>query len=111
MLSIYDPYDDVPGYLLKARVALNHLASELGREYGFENDAALQLALAHALDVCRMLHIPIRAHFMRVFLYGNTGLETDWLLSDLGAYLLLMNAGHRNYYIARAQLYPFFRSK
>jgi len=58
----------------------------------------------------RMLHIPIKNHFRRVFLYSNTGLETDWLLSDLGAYLLLMNAGHRNYYTARAQLYPFFRT-
>jgi len=104
MLSIYDPYEDVferPLY----NIPLRHMASELMKDFGFANTAELNDSLQRTFEVCLIMNIPITDHFKKVYLYANHDLTTDWLLSDLATYLLLMNGNNRNYNVARARMY------
>ena len=105
MLSIYDPYEEVFFNIPAFRVPLRHLASELLDEFGISNEAEFEKIMEKAFDVCFTLDIPINVHFRKIFLYANDQLITDWLLSDLATYLLLMNGDVRNYKVAQAQVY------
>jgi hypothetical protein len=108
MLIVYDPYDDFAGYNQQPQVPLTHLASELVEAYGYHGQE-LNAAMEHAFNVCLALHIPIEFHFRRVYLAGNHQLATDWMLSDLGSYLLLMSGNSHNPNVARARLYACTR--
>lgn len=111
MLSIYDPYEEVFEYIPFYQAPLRHLASELLPEFGIRSEEELEQNLEKAFEVCLAMHIPIKEHFKKVFLYTDGQLYTDWLLSDMGSYLLLINGNTRNYYVARAQMYIINREK
>jgi hypothetical protein len=111
LLSLYDPYEDFFVADSFQAIPLRHLASELAIAYGYSDKADLDKALDDAFDVCLMMGIPISDHFKKVYLYENTGMSTDWLLSDLGSYLLLMNGNSRNLAVAKARLYVYTLSK
>lgn len=109
MLRKYDPVGD---FLAEEtirqhlRAPLRHLASELMEELGYHSDADLKHALARTFDVCTALHIYIPHHFRQVYVYSAAeGLHTDWQLTDLGSYLLLVNGNSRNPRVAHAQLH------
>lgn len=108
MLKKYDPLDD---YLEEElfhrlfRMPLRHLASELMDDLGYHTEADLQEALTRTFAVCCSLHIHIPAHFRRIYVADHSGVHTDWQLSDLGSYLLLVNGNSHNQRVAEAQLY------
>jgi hypothetical protein len=95
LLSLYDPYEDFFVADSFQAIPLRHLASELAIAYGYSDKADLDKALDDK----------------KVYLYENTGMSTDWLLSDLGSYLLLMNGNSRNLAVAKARLYVYTLSK
>ena len=109
MLRKYDPTGDFlaeEAILQHLRAPLRHLASELMEELGYHSEADLEHALARTFDVCTALHIYIPHHFRQVYVFSTEeGLQTDWQLTDLGSYLLLVNGNSRNPRVARAQLH------
>src|SRR5216684_5413284 len=105
LLSLYDPYEDFFDSDKYHTVPLPCLASELATAYGFTDKADLEHALNEAFEVCLLTGIPIREHFKRVYLCENDCLVTDWLLSELGSYLLLINGNARNPAVAKARVY------
>lgn len=105
MLSIYDPLEDLMAAARFREVPLRHLASELKKEFGYQSDEELQNAIHNAFEVCCLLDIPISLHFRNVYIYEGNELRTDWLLSDLGSYLLLINGDAHNLNVAKARLY------
>lgn len=113
MLKKYDPLED---YLeeemlrIMLRAPLRHLASELMEEMGYHTEADLEQALVRAFSICCSLHINIPQHFRRVYIADESGLHTDWQLTELGSYLLLVNGNSHNERVAGAQLY-FLRKR
>jgi hypothetical protein len=108
MLRIYDPVSDLLDYEEVSRwnrVPLRYLAGCLQEDLGYKDEAELQQALSRTFDVCCLMHIPIRDHFRQVWVCDRNGLRTDWQLSDLGLYLLLVNGNSCNPHVARAQLF------
>jgi len=105
MLSIYNSYDDIFEYIPFFQVPLRHLASELFDEFGIRDEEELDNNLKKAFEVCCTLHIPIKEHFKKVYLYAQGQIHTDWLLSDMASYLLLLNGNTRNHVVAKAQMY------
>jgi hypothetical protein len=104
MIIVYDPYDDFTDYFPPPQVQLTHLASELVDAYGYK-EQELNYAIEHAFNVCLALDIPIEFHFKRVYLDIDHQLTTDWMLSDLGSYLLLISGNSHNPNVARARMY------
>jgi DNA-damage-inducible protein D len=103
MLKVYD-YDDEPQQPPHA-IALRHLASELMDELGYIDAADMVAALHRTFSVCVAQHVAIDDHFREVYTYDGHAMHIDWLLSDLGCYLLLMNGQPSNTKVAQAQLH------
>lgn len=104
MLNIYEPIDNNWQTSFLRHVPLRHMASELVEEFGYKDAEELQQAMDSAFEVCYLLHIPIDLHFRKVYVYSNNTLGTDWLLSDLGTYLLLINGDVHNPNVAKARI-------
>ena len=108
MLKKWEPLED---YLeeesLRAfmRLPLRHLASELMEQMGYHTGHDFEEALTRTFEVCCTMHINIPQHFRRVYVQSDSGLQSDWQLTDLGSYLLMVNGNSRNERVAHAQLY------
>jgi hypothetical protein len=106
-LSVYDPLEDyldvehIHGYV---EVPLRCLASHVAEELEL-NEEEMTLAMQRTFDVCCHMRINIREHFRQVYISDNECMRTDWLMSDLGSYLLLINGSTANPHVARAQIY------
>jgi len=107
MLSLYEPYEEFFDTRRLLFVPLKHLASELSEEYGYTEKEDLENALEQAFELCLALDIPIDIHFKKVYISKGNNLFTDWLLSDLGSYLLLINGSAGNPVVAQARLYVY----
>ena len=108
MLKKYDPladfleYEEVNQWM---RMPMRYVASCLLDELGYADEEELEVALNRTFDVCYHMHIPITHHFRRVYISKDAELKTDWQLSDLGLYLMLVNGNARNPHVARAQVF------
>ena len=108
MLKKYEPLED---YLLEEaskawrHMPLRHLASELMNCCGYEAETDFDDALERTFAVCCSLEINIPHHFRKVYVYTTQGISTDWQLTDLGSYLLLVNGNPASSHVARAQLW------
>ena len=100
--------DDFSGYETVnewTRYPPRHDARAMLQTIGWEDDAELETAMQRALDACLAMNIPVELHFHRVYFAGGESITTDWQLSDLGFYLLLLNGNPKRASIAEAQLY------
>lgn len=88
MLTVYDQYEEFSGGRDMRNVPLVHLASSLAGLYGYQTMQDVAHAIDCALRLCADMAIPIQRHFQRVYVFHDNCLESDWLLSDLGGYLL-----------------------
>ncbi len=88
MLTVYDQYEDFSGGRDFRNVPLTHLASKLAGVYGYGTAQDVAHAIDSALSICMSMAIPVHRHFQRVYVYHDSCLESDWLLSDLAGYLL-----------------------
>ena len=112
MLKIYDPWER-EAYTFQWKTQENktyHYASELKKQFGFEQDEEFEQALERALKVCGSLAISVEDNFSSVYRFNSIGLIRDWKLSNLACYLIIVNANPENSNVARAQVY-FARAK
>ncbi len=82
--------------------SLTHYASALLQRC-FQDREDLLRSLHRAIIALRSAGVPASRHFRTVFLGGNE-LTEDWLISDLGLRLLLINANVLNPNVARLQV-------
>ncbi|MDF2193271.1 hypothetical protein [Paraflavitalea sp. CAU 1676] len=108
-LIIYQSYtdayanvvDDVREILLSRR--LIHYAGSL-KERALLDEEELEKAVRKALIVCVSAGIQPSEHFKSIFIYEKEALKKDWLVSDLGLQLILLNADIENPVVARLQV-------
>src|SRR3954464_10438172 len=81
---------------------LTHYASRL-LEKCFQDNTELDRSLQKAFRALRTANLPVSKHFRTVFVCGNE-LTSDWMISDLGLRLLLINADVTNPIVAKLQL-------
>jgi hypothetical protein len=107
MLKKYDHLDEYLDHEhIRARFEIPQrcLASHLMEELEL-NEEELHAAMQRTFDVCCLMDIEIRQHFRQVYISDASGTRTDWLMSDFGSYLLLINGQTTNPNVARAQVY------
>jgi hypothetical protein len=82
---------------------LTHYASML-IENCVSDEIALGRAVQKAMTVCITAGITPTEHFRTIFIYSDHMLIRDWLVSDLGLQLIILNADVTNPVVARLQL-------
>jgi len=93
--------DDVREILLSRR--LIHYAASL-EERCMLDEVQLEKAVQRALRVCISAGISPTEHFRSIFVYAGAAIRRDWLVSDLGLKLIMLNADVSNPVIARMQI-------
>lgn len=103
--SYYESHADLLDHLeeIAAERKLIHYASELlGR--GFRNTDELEDALIKAFTEIRAARLPVHYHFKKVFISCEGDIRYDWLVSDLGMRLIILNADANNPILARLKV-------
>jgi hypothetical protein len=67
-------------------------------------DEELEIAVERAFKACRSLNISVSKNFKSVFRPYNDQLVTDWKLSSLACYLIVINANPEIPAVARVQI-------
>ena len=93
--------DDIEDKL--ADLAFTHYASQL-LEKGLNDEHELEEALNKAIRALRAAKLPAYRHFKKVYIAKQEGLSSDWLVSDLGFRLIIMNADVSNPIVAQMQI-------
>jgi hypothetical protein len=83
---------------------LYYSVSSIMETIGIDVDE-ITLSLNRAFQVCETLHISIDRNFKKIFCYDGKSLSTDWKISALGCYLIIINCNPVNEQVAKAQLY------
>jgi hypothetical protein len=78
-------------------------ASELMERFDF-TEAEMNAAIQRAFSACSSLNISIGKNFRSVFRNAESCTSTDWHLSPLACYLLIINADPSRAEIAKLQL-------
>src|SRR5438477_11559026 len=85
-----------------AAARLHHYASSL-LENSLHDEHELQQALQKAIMACRAAGLPVLQNFKTIFISSAGDTKIDWLVSDLGLQLILLNADVSNPLVARLQ--------
>lgn len=108
-LIIYPSYFDTHSTLMDeiedrmVERELHHYASCL-LEKGLQDEEDLELALKKAVIAMNAAHLSATRHFKKVFICVGGEIKRDWLVSDLGLKLIMMNADVSNPVVARLQI-------
>ncbi|MEO8406507.1 MAG: hypothetical protein ABI480_17985 [Chitinophagaceae bacterium] len=107
-LIIYPSYHDRHPLLEEIEEQLNeqnlvYYASCL-LEKGLPDEDELEAALQKAIMAVLAAGLFAHCHFRKIFVWDDHEMKTDWLVSDLGLRLILMNANVSNPLVARWQV-------
>ncbi|MEO8085981.1 MAG: hypothetical protein ABI763_04125 [Bacteroidota bacterium] len=84
---------------------LPYFANEIMETLAIADADEIALALKRTFEAFSILHIPVHHNFKRVFRYDGENLITDWMVSSLAHYLIIINCNPANERVAKAQLY------
>ena len=91
---------------LEERIAEKELvnyASEL-LDKGIKDEEELEIAMHKAITALSTAHLPASHHFKKIFISVGHDIKNDWLVSDLGLRLIMMNADVSNPVVAKLQI-------
>jgi hypothetical protein len=105
MLKQYDTIDSTLMLIEEQQIPLKYIcyASELTDRMKISEEE-FDDALERAFNACAALNIPIKKNFKSVFRSFEDYLVTDWKLTSLACYLIVINADPANAGVARIQL-------
>jgi hypothetical protein len=105
MLKQYDNWDNALILMEEQQIPRKYIcyASELTDRLQI-SEKAFDDALERAFNACVSLEIPIKSNFKSVYRSFEDCLITDWKLSSLACYLIIINADPANAAVARIQL-------
>jgi DNA-damage-inducible protein D len=109
MLKVYDYLETVIAAQQREQSffesKLNYFASDIMETLNIEDKEEIDLSLERALQVCSALNIPVHFNFKKVYRFDGENLISDWKISSLACYLLIINCSTVNEHVAKAQLY------
>lgn len=116
MLKIYDYLDEVLATQqirqTRHRQKLDYYASDIVERMGGQITAEdFAETLFRTFKICSALDIPINDNFKKIYRFDGESMVTDWQLSSLACYLLMLNGNPMNPSVAKVQLYAAFHSK
>jgi hypothetical protein len=105
MLKQFDNRDNTVILMEEQQIPRRYLcyASELTDQLRISEED-FDDAIERAFSACVSLNIPIKDNFKSIFRSFENYVVTDWKLSSLACYLIVINADPANPDVARAQL-------
>jgi hypothetical protein len=105
MLKQFDRADNTIVLMEEQQIPLKYIcyASELTDRLKISEEE-LDNAMERAFNACVSLNIPIRNNFRSVYRSFENYLVTDWKLSSLACYLIIINADPSNPHVAKTQI-------
>jgi hypothetical protein len=94
--EMFDPLGDIE---------LRYYASDIMEKLGCEKDDEIDDAIHRVVQACQSLDIPLKRNFKRIYRYDGIKMSTDWKISPLACYLLMINGNPCNPNVAKAQLF------
>jgi hypothetical protein len=79
-----------------------HCSSELSN-FGIYNQADISDAVERAITSVKSLNYPVQQHFKKIYIEKNGCIVEDWLLSDEGWMLTILNLNPRYKQVAQIQ--------
>lgn len=115
MLQLYDYLDEVLSVNKirpnNSHAKLKYYGSELMEKLDYKDQDEFKVSIERAIKACHSLNVPVKSNFKEVYRYKEEGLTKDWLLSQLGCYLVIINGNPANANVAKAQLMFAMNSK
>jgi DNA-damage-inducible protein D len=84
---------------------LDHFASEVMEMLSIRDEEEIAASIARAIRACDALHIPPAINFKKIYRSDGERMMTDWKISPLACYLVIVNCDPRHECVARAQLF------
>jgi hypothetical protein len=84
---------------------LNLFANDVMKILNIEDHSEITLSISRAFQACDRLKISFDKNFKRVFRFNGEELISDWKISPLASYLIIINCNPNNASVAKAQLY------
>lgn len=80
-------------------------ANDVFELLGIIDEIHKKSSIRRALQSCVTLSIPLNRNFKHVYRFENSGLISDWQVSALGCYLVIINCDPKYEKVAKAQLF------
>lgn len=80
-----------------------YYASDIFKDYNYEDEISVNLAVRRARSICRTLNIPVSENFYSIYRSIGKATYVDWKLSPFAAYLTLLNGDPRSTGVASFQ--------
>jgi hypothetical protein len=113
MVKIYDYLDEVLATQqirqTRHRKKLEYYASEILVRMGETTNEDYENTLFRTFKICSSLDISINENFKKVYRYDGEKMITDWQLSPLACYLLMLNGNPMNPSVAKIQLFAIMK--
>ena len=115
MIKIYDYLDEVLAMQqirqTRHRKKLEYYASEVLVRMGATTNEDYEETLFRTFKICSAMDISIDDNFKKIYRFDGQKTITDWQLSPLACYLLMLNGNPLNPSVAKVQIYAAFHSK
>ncbi len=92
-----------PHWFFEAK--LTYVLSEIMQELGIEDENDIAASLSRAFRACDTLQLPVSRNFRKVYRGEGHQMKTDWEISPVACYLIVINCNPTYESVARAQLY------
>jgi prophage antirepressor-like protein len=80
-------------------------ASDVFDLLGISDEGQKKFSIRRAFQSCVTLSLPLNRNFKHIYRFGNSGLISDWQVSALGCYLIIINCDPKYEQVAKAQLF------
>ena len=91
-------------------VKLPYFVSEIMQSLAIDDNEEIDAILIRAFNTYNILQLPIKLNFKKVFRCDGKMLFSDWKISKLASYLIIINCNPNNVLVAKAQLYFALRN-
>ena len=88
---------------------LHYFVSEIMEMLDIDDAEEIEASLTRAIQTCGTLQLAFNLNFKRVYRCDGQHVKTDWKLSSLACYLIIINCNPCYERVAKAQLYFVMR--
>ena len=108
MLKLYDYLDDKMVQQFEyqyQQTKLQHFASEVMETLDIDDETEIASSISRAILACASLNISIKNNFKKMFRFDGNNMVTDYKISSLATYLIIINCNPMHVHVAKAQLF------
>lgn len=109
MLKLYDYLENIAAerngrqWYIESR--LSYFLTDIMKALEIDNANEINAALNRVFHACATLRIPFSGNFKRVYRHAEGRIISDWKLSPLACYLVIINCDPNYENVAKAQIY------